>query len=61
MPGLLAWGSVGNMVDYSAQIRFDSGTAVVQTGTNTFRIAEGSVDAIKQTCPTELILGALGS
>jgi hypothetical protein len=31
------------MVDYSAHIRFDSGTAVVETGENRFRIAGGDV------------------
>ena len=50
-----------DMVDYHANIRFDAGAAVVQTDGNRFRITGCDTKADNQSCPTELIIGALGS
>lgn len=49
------------MVDYSAHIQFDSGAAVVQSGAKTYRVAGCNVDSQNHACPTELIIGAIGS
>jgi len=49
------------MDEYRANIKFESGAAVVQTGNNKFRIARSDENCEKQSCPTELIVGALGS
>lgn len=49
------------MADYRAHIRYDTGDAVVQTGTNRFRIARSDQNCENHSCPTELIVGALGS
>jgi hypothetical protein len=49
------------MNEYTANIQFDAGAAVVQTGNNKFRIARRDENCEKGSCPTELIVGALGS
>ena len=41
--------------------KWDPDIVVVQTGTNRFRIARSDQNCENHSCPTELIVGALGS